>query len=215
LSKSVHYWSSSFVVRIKNFIQRFSLIRRVRIGFYIIVLIVIVELVSSVLLNTLIHPDKLTRFDNIYLVETDDYVARPHPYLRHVSDLYISETEEFLKIVGNRSENELIVTALGGSTTMTGYPQITEEILNKKLFASGSNVSVKIFNFGVSGWTSIDSIQNYFYLLKYGHPDIVIVHHNVNYELLDDFFNDNEILYYPWIHPLSVFCSPCVEHLNY
>ena len=60
-----------------------------------------------------------------------------------------------------------------------------------------------MFNFGVHGWTSFQSVQNYFYLLKYLHPDFLIIQHNHNEGQFKRFFSENDVEYYPEIRPFE------------
>lgn len=169
--------------------------------------ILFLELASSVILNNVVHPTMLERFDDIYSRSLFEYDMKPHPFMRYVQPHYIAEKERYLQHVGpNQLQNKsdiIYIVALGGSTTKRGYPRYTESYLNRKLGELNSSLEAQVFNFGVDGWSSFQSVQNYFYLLKYLHPDFIIIHHNHNEGEVEHFFNANTVEYYPEIGALD------------
>jgi len=168
-----------------------------------IAILLFLELASLVILDKAVHPTRLRRFDDIYSTSVDEYQLKSHPFLRYVQPHYLVEEEDFLNHVANDSaQNEshtIHIVALGGSTTRRGYPKYTQAYLDKKLEELGSPFEVVVFNFGVDGWSSFQSVQNYFYLLKYLHPDFTVIHHNHNEPWVENLFNANSIVYYPQI----------------
>jgi len=173
-------------------------VRRARIALYVVGLIIFLELSSSLVLNNLISPMRMERFDTIFLKEPTEYWMLPHPYLGWVESRYLNEQERYLNRLGKDRTDRIYVVALGGSTTGTGYPTFTEQYLDTKLDEINSSLKVTVFNFGVSAWSSLTTLQNYVYLLRYLHPDIVVIHHNVN-DLKDRELFRQSVLYYPQI----------------
>ena len=161
------------------------------------------EFASSLALRYVVHPTRLERFDNIFAMNWDEYQLKPHPFLRYVQPQYVQEKERYLQHISERRTNTVYIVALGGSTTKRGYPKYTERFLNERLRELNASLEVVVFNFGVDGWSSFQSTQNYFYLLKYLHPDFILVHHNHNEGWVENFFNENAVESYPYITPLE------------
>jgi lysophospholipase L1-like esterase len=75
------------------------------------------------------------------------------------------------------------IACLGASTTQGGnrsgvagsYPYQLEELL-----AVEAIESIEVMNFGVSGWTTAETLVNYLLMVQDYSPDIVILHHGVN-----------------------------------
>lgn len=86
-----------------------------------------------------------------------------------------------------RAPGVLRVACLGASTTEGGnaegvrgsFPWHLERILEER--AGGD---VEVMNFGVSGWTTAESMTNWFLLVQDFAPDVVVLHHNANDILL-------------------------------
>jgi len=180
-------------------------VSRIRKAGAIAVLLVMIPLllegISYIILKNVVHPTRLERFDDIYHREPTDYRWIPHPFLKYVQEEYINEKERLLNYISTEEshENTITIVALGGSTTRTGYPKYTEAFLNQQSKEVGLPYDFVVFNFGVDGWSSFQSIQNYFYLLKYLHPDYILVHHNHNEGEINRFFSRNGVEYYPEI----------------
>ncbi len=155
--------------------------RAVWIALYALMLIIFLEAASALVFNTMVSPEKLHRL-----------------YLGWVGPQYLREQGRYLKhLAENNRTDTIYIAALGGSTTETGYPAYTERYLNDKLERAKSSLRVKVFNFGVSGWNSQNSLLNYVYLVRYLSPEYVIFHHNAN----EFFFNEERrrqsVLYLP------------------
>jgi len=171
-----------------------------KVALYVAGLIIFLELSSSLVLNNLISTERMERFNTLFLKEPIEYGLAPHPYLSWVEGLYLNEQERYLNYLGKEWPDTIFIVALGGSTTWTGYPTYTESFLNDKLEGLNSSLRVVVFNFGVNGWTSIQSIQNYFYLLRYLPPDFVVIHHNNNdRRVLDEGMFQQSVLHLPRI----------------
>ena len=151
-------------------------VRYALIGLCVVGIVLFLELASSVILNNVVHPTRLERFDDIYSRSLFEYDIKPHPYLKFIQEFYSLEKERYLqhveqKQLQNGSDPDTIyIVALGGSTTQSGYPKYVQSYLNGKLRELNSSLEVVMFNFGVHGWSSFQSVANYFYLLKYLHP---------------------------------------------
>lgn len=175
----------------------------------IIIILLILELSSALILNRVIHSTRMQRFDTLYGISPEEYEFIPHPHLMYVEPHYLSELERYLGYLEKDGEgriaavaerkDEVLIVALGGSTTKRGYPKYTERYLNEKLQELNSSFEAVVFNFGVDGWSSFESIQDYFSVLRYLHPDVVIVHENHNDGNIQRVWNLNTILYYPEI----------------
>ncbi len=166
-------------------------VRYARIGLYIIGLIIFLEVSSTIVLNHVIDPVRIERFDILFLKDLKYHSNRilPHPYLGWVTPQYLDEQERYLSHLGKEKGDYIYIATLGGSTTETGYPKYTQDYLNQKLEGANSPLRAEVFNFGVGGWNSQNSLLNYAYLVRYLHPDFIILHHNVN-----DYFFDMERL---------------------
>lgn len=98
------------------------------------------------------------------------------------------------------------IACLGGSTTegedegRTGaFPHFLQEILSQRLGGP-----VEVMNFGISGWTSAESMVNYFLNVQDFEPDVVIVHHAVNDvrpRLWPNYRTDYAHFRRPWTEP--------------
>lgn len=69
----------------------------------------------------------------------------------------------------------LRVACVGGSTTAGGYPDHLEERLGERL-----DRPVEVMNWGVVGWTSAETLGNYFLSVQDYRPDVVVLLHAVN-----------------------------------
>ena len=125
------------------------------------VLLLCLELSSALVLNHLISPSRLEWFNRVFLPGSDMPYHIPqwvHPEIDRTSEIFL----------GHRGEsrfNWIYVVTLGGSTTATsfaakGYPTYTEQNLRRKLDEMNSSLEVAVFNFGVGGWSSLESVQN-------------------------------------------------------
>jgi len=105
----------------------------------------------------------------------------PHPYT-----LYAKRSEGGSVFYGPPPEphasrgpdGALRIACLGGSTTEGGpqsYPYQLRELLRERL-----GTDVEVMNWGVSGWTSAESLVNWFLRVQDYAPDVVVIHHAVN-----------------------------------
>ncbi len=186
-------------LRIKgSLMKQRNWLRHAKFGLYVIGLIIFLEVSSAIVLNNLISSERLRRLDTLFLKEID-YGFTPHPYLDWVEPLYLKEQKRYLNCFGKNRTDEIYIVALGGSTTRTGYPAFTERYINDELKGLNLSFRVVVFNFGVNGWTSTHSLQNYFYLLRYLHPEFVVFHHNTNDRYIKEDAFQQSVLQFPLV----------------
>ncbi len=111
-----------------------------------------------------------------------------------------------LEVATQRKPGVPRIACLGGSTTegedegRTGaFPHLLQEILSQRLGGP-----VEVMNFGISGWTSAESMVNYFLNVQDFEPDVVIVHHAVNDvrpRLWPNYRTDYAHFRRPWTEP--------------
>jgi lysophospholipase L1-like esterase len=98
----------------------------------------------------------------------------------------------------------LRIACLGGSTTAgnleqgqdTTYPAQLERLLMER-----SAVEVEVLNLGVAGWTTAETLANWFLHAQDYAPDVVVLHHAVNDalpRLRRDFRSDYTHFRVPW-----------------
>lgn len=168
----------------------------------IVGIILFLEISSSFILNHLVNPERIERFDLIYGADTNRRFI-PHPFLGYVSYHYFSEAQRLVDSLHENRTGRVYVVAMGGSTTEDGWPEITQGYLQRKLVESNFTLEVEVFNFGVGGWPTPISIQNYFYLIRYLHPDFVVIHENVNDMSIEQFLEKTAIIDYPEVSHLE------------
>jgi len=67
------------------------------------------------------------------------------------------------------------VACLGGSTTWGGYPAVLQRSLK-----NATQTKWDVMNWGVSGWTTAETMVNYFLNVQDYEPDVLIIHHSLN-----------------------------------
>ena len=103
--------------------------------------------------------------------------------------------------------NVVRIACLGASTTQSGnkagvagsYPYQLERMLEREAVQR-----VEVMNFGVSGWTTAETLVNYLLTVRDYSPDIVIVHHSINDvapRLYRDYRNDYTHFRTTWSPP--------------
>lgn len=70
------------------------------------------------------------------------------------------------------------IAALGGSTTVDGYPELVESILNRAV--GDGPARFEVLNFGMAFWTSAHSLVNFVLNALDFRPDYVVVHDGWN-----------------------------------
>ena len=131
--------------------------------------------------------ERLARFRGF--VRTDgeqgQYEPRPHSlYVRSPEDPQVNSLgfldEEFRR---EKTPGTLRIACLGSSTTEGGnaaqregsYPYFLGRILGER-----SGRPVETLNFGMSGWTSAETLVNYVLVVQDFDPDLVLIHEAVN-----------------------------------
>ena len=96
--------------------------------------------------------------------------------------------------------NTVRVACLGGSTTLSGYPKILEELLNDR---SSDGDQFETLNFGLGYWTTAHSLVNFVLNVLEYDPDVVVIHHA---------WNDNKVrgesINSDYSHKLQYFHEP-------
>lgn len=67
------------------------------------------------------------------------------------------------------------IACLGGSTTHGKYPRMLKQELEREI-----GTRVEVMNWGVPGWTTQETMVNYFTTVQDYDPDIVVIHHALN-----------------------------------
>lgn len=120
----------------------------------------------------------ITTGESPFFVPSPHTVFRLRPRKGQVNSLgFVGE-----ELVREKEPGVIRIACLGASTTQGGnlfgrrgsYPFLLEQILTREGY------SVEVMNFGVSNWTSAESLVNYVLNVQDYSPDIVIIHHGVN-----------------------------------
>ena len=82
-----------------------------------------------------------------------------------------------------KSPGTLRIACLGSSTTEGGnpeghegsYPRLLQRVLRER-----TGGAVEVLNFGMAGWTTAETMVNYFLVVQDYAPDVVVVHEAVN-----------------------------------
>jgi lysophospholipase L1-like esterase len=135
----------------------------------------------------LLDRERLTRFRDFVRSggETAQYMAHPYVvYVRNPADPHVNALgfldREFAR---QKPLSALRIACLGSSTTEGGnsahregsYPYFLERILGQK-----SERTVEALNFGMAGWTTAETLVNYFLVVQDFAPDVVLIHEAVN-----------------------------------
>jgi hypothetical protein len=102
-----------------------------------------------------------------------------------------------------KSAETIRVIAMGGSTTISGYPAYTERFLNDSLLAKEK---YEVLNFGMTYWTSAHSLVNFVLNVVDFQPDYVVFHHAWNDEKARNF--PEETFRNDYSHALTYFHEP-------
>ena len=147
----------------------------------LLLILLFLEVASRAILRTAVSEARRERFDDLYLRTPDEYAVLPHPYLKHVGQSYAEVRARLLEdAFSGKRPDTIYIAALGGSTTADGWPELVVGILQNALRANNISKDVVMYNFGTGEWNSLQSILNYYLLIRVLPPDIVIVHHNTN-----------------------------------
>src|SRR3989338_2585270 len=171
-------------------------------------MILLLEVSSVLILQFVISPSRRARFDGLFFSSLESYSVLPHPFLGFVGQTYAQTRDRLLTdVTVGKDSRAIYIATKGGSTTADGWPEHMQTILEDEL--AEINRSVVLYNFGTPGWTSLQSFQNYYLLVKDLPPDIVVVHHNINDHRTFgtscswSWWGDDAVIAYPQIHPLE------------
>lgn len=117
--------------------------------------------------------------------ELAQYLPRPHVlYVRHPASPKVNSLgfldEEFER---EKRPGTLRIACLGSSTTEGGNPAQHEgsyPFFLARILGERSGHAVETLNFGMSGWTSAETLVNYVLVVQDFDPDIVLIHEAVN-----------------------------------
>ncbi len=150
-------------------------------------------------------------YDEFSLFKGHPFLAYAgQPPIEYIEGQKLKKTTAFnsMGFVGNEFEyskpkNIIRVACIGGSTTERGYPAITEYQLNS-LFKD--TLRFEVLNFGVSGWTSANSLINFVLNVRDFNPDFVIIHHGWNEGKVRN--TPKELFRNDYSHALTYFHEP-------
>ncbi len=115
--------------------------------------------------------------------ESPFFAPSPHTIFRLRPGTVINSLgfvgDEFVR---EKPDGVVRIACIGGSTTQGGnqfgprgsYPFLLQSILQRE------GHSVQVYNYGVSNWTSAESLVNFVLNVQDVAPDIVVIHHGVN-----------------------------------
>lgn len=72
------------------------------------------------------------------------------------------------------------IACLGASTTQGGGPKTSYPAVLDRILEVEASHEVEVMNWGTSGWTTAETLVNYFLNVQDYAPDIVVLHHAVN-----------------------------------
>ncbi len=121
----------------------------------------------------------------LHHVGNPEFLAVPYPDQRDILELLPEEEWHPYDTFGfpgpipsyAKDPGTLRVACLGGSTTVSGYPQKLEKWLADRM---PQGTRAEVLNFGVGGYTSAHSLVNFVLNAVDFDPDVVIVHHAWN-----------------------------------
>ena len=187
--------------------------------FFIFFFFILLELLTRLYVVAFFEDSEkleLGQFSNKTYEEFSQY--KGHPFLVYTGNPGVSyeENGEIKKttvfnsmgFVGddfnyNKQKNTIRIACIGGSTTERGYPAVTEYQLNK--FFKDS-LKFEVLNFGVSGWTSANSLVNYILNVRSFNPDYVLIHHGWNEERIRN--TPRNLFQTDYSHALTYFHEP-------
>lgn len=103
---------------------------------------------------------------------------RPYPYVNFVAGPPTQNAQNHPRnwaFALATHEDAPRVACLGGSTTWGWYPHYLEGFLQH-----GLGRPVEVMNWGVPGWTSLETMVNYFANVQDYEPDVVVLLHAIN-----------------------------------
>jgi hypothetical protein len=187
--------------------------------FFVILFFILIELFTRIYVKIFYEDDKQQELGMLVNKTHEEFIKyKGHPFLaytgnpatEYVENNEVKKTTQFnnMGFVGEdfkyeKAKDVIRIACIGGSTTERGYPAITEYELNKFFHAS---LNFEVMNFGVSGWTSANSLTNFILNVREFNPDYVLIHHGWNE---DKIRNTPENLFRTdYSHALTYFHEP-------
>ncbi|MCP4649228.1 MAG: SGNH/GDSL hydrolase family protein [PVC group bacterium] len=184
--------------------------------FLIILLLINIELITRITI-VLCYPQHKYNFIKLAKIaypELIRYSGHPflhftgNPDLKHNPDDVISHNNLGFNdhnFIFEKPENTIRIACIGGSTTVSGYPQLLGHYLNKQPGISAN--SFEPMNFGQDCYTTAHSLVNFTLNIIDFSPDYLVIHHAWNEALIrvetNKFRND-------YSHALKPFSPPTV-----
>ena len=104
---------------------------------------------------------------------------RPFPYVGYIIDPRDGDDPTYPSIDWSfdfePAEGVTRIACLGGSTTYAGYPGALKQGLEQT-----TGREFQVMNWGCPGWTTQETMVNYFVTVQSYEPDVVILHHAIN-----------------------------------
>lgn len=111
-----------------------------------------------------------------------------HPFVQYIGNPLTNNGTRFNSLgfrdeefVPEKDSHTYRIVAIGGSTTENGYPNDLERYLNQNRL--DCQPLFEVYNFGISGWTSAHSLNNFVLNVLDYSADAVLIHHGWNDEV--------------------------------
>jgi len=132
-----------------------------------------------------------------YAVHKRHRIYDPHPYIGYTPRNWHERFRSQFSL--EKKPGVLRIACLGGSTTEGN--EAWPHLLAKDL-ADRANQPVEVMNWGVSGWTTTESMLNFFVNVQDWEPDLVLIHHAANdvlARLHPNYRTDYSHFRHPWV----------------
>jgi hypothetical protein len=188
-------------------------------AFFVLLFFILIELFTRLIVVSLytdLEKRELGNFANKTYEEFAKYKGHPflvytgNPSMNYMDGDKQKETTVFnnMGFVGDdfnliKQKNTIRIACIGGSTTERGYPKVTEYQLNRVF---NNDPFFEVMNFGVSGWTSANSLTNYILNIRDFNPDYILIHHGWNEERIRN--TPKDLFRSDYTHALTYFHEP-------
>ncbi len=196
LSETLELWWFSSLLLLVSLALIF-LAKKIKTGYafllFVFFLLISFELITRVYVSASYTDQAKEKLGKLANKTYNDFaIYKAHPFVAYTGNPSVNYTEgdqqekttPFNNFGFNgpdfhykKPPNTLRVACLGGSTTERGYPAVTAYQLQHYF---GDSIRVEVQNFGVSGWTSANSVVNFILNVRSYHPDYVLIHHGWN-----------------------------------
>jgi hypothetical protein len=159
---------------------RFTLRKRLFVSLLSVVAsFLVAELVVRIAGVSLLGGDADTVANCRQYLSRGTLLYQPFPYVGYIIEPRDAEDPTYPSTDWSfdleREEGVLRVACLGGSTTYAGYPGPLAQGLEQT-----TGREFQVMNWGCPGWTTQETMVNYFVTVQSYEPDIVILHHAIN-----------------------------------